>query len=261
MGNKAINSIEMAALLKHPLLSHVQLVAGKNGIANKIVWINLMEVFDDFSKIEQGELVVTTAFAWDKYCGDGSGIVAALLERGAAGLAFQAGVYQAEIPFQLLEDADSLSFPVLSLPSNFTFRTISHALADFLRGNMSEAQEEAISETNIGIKSSLHAGKAEVLKKICLDMYPDLYEVCLKKAVEDMPDWPEVRDTLSAFFRCRGSLSEAAAALNIHRHTVRNRLQRFVSISGVDMADYSQRLELELALWSDYEQKSAAVVE
>ncbi|MFD8566749.1 PucR family transcriptional regulator [Streptomyces sp. NPDC059639] len=54
-------------------------------------------------------------------------------------------------------------------------------------------------------------------------------------------------ETLSWYFECGGNYDEAAASLGIHRSTLRYRLQRIREISGNDLADVEDRLNLQVA--------------
>lgn len=54
-------------------------------------------------------------------------------------------------------------------------------------------------------------------------------------------------ETLSQYFDCGGNYDETAESLAIHRSTLRYRLQRIRSISGNDLADVEDRLNLQVA--------------
>lgn len=54
--------------------------------------------------------------------------------------------------------------------------------------------------------------------------------------------------TLEAYLRFGGALAEAAGAINIHRNTLLYRLGRVEEITGVDLKDVNQRLNLYVAL-------------
>lgn len=54
--------------------------------------------------------------------------------------------------------------------------------------------------------------------------------------------------TLDAYLRFGGALAEAAAAINIHRNTLLYRLGRVAAITGADLKDVNQRLNLYVAL-------------
>ncbi|MFI6979082.1 PucR family transcriptional regulator [Embleya sp. NPDC050154] len=57
----------------------------------------------------------------------------------------------------------------------------------------------------------------------------------------------ELVETLSRYFDCGGNYDEAAAALMVHRSTLRYRLQRIREISHRDLADVDTRLNLQVA--------------
>lgn len=54
-------------------------------------------------------------------------------------------------------------------------------------------------------------------------------------------------ETLSRYFDCGGNYAETAQSLTIHRSTLRYRLQRIREISGRDLTDVEDRLNLQVA--------------
>ena len=57
-------------------------------------------------------------------------------------------------------------------------------------------------------------------------------------------------DTMHAFLELHGQVEAAAAALGIHRHTLRARMDRVRSLLAVDLDSAHVRAELLLALTS-----------
>lgn len=57
----------------------------------------------------------------------------------------------------------------------------------------------------------------------------------------------ELVETLSRYFDCGGNYDDAAAALTVHRSTLRYRLQRIRDISDRDLTDVDARLNLQVA--------------
>jgi DNA-binding PucR family transcriptional regulator len=57
----------------------------------------------------------------------------------------------------------------------------------------------------------------------------------------------ELVETLSRYFDCGGNYDDAAAALTVHRSTLRDRLRRIREISDRDLADADTRLDLQVA--------------
>jgi PucR family transcriptional regulator, purine catabolism regulatory protein len=58
----------------------------------------------------------------------------------------------------------------------------------------------------------------------------------------------ELIPTLSAYIEANGRWAEAAAAMNVHRHTLRYRIRKIEQLTGRDLTDARDRLELWLAL-------------
>jgi purine catabolism regulator len=54
--------------------------------------------------------------------------------------------------------------------------------------------------------------------------------------------------TLDAYLEHGGALAEAAAALTVHRNTLLYRIGRIEEITGMDLKDPTQRLNLHVAL-------------
>ncbi|WNM32836.1 helix-turn-helix domain-containing protein [Streptomyces sp. Li-HN-5-11] len=57
----------------------------------------------------------------------------------------------------------------------------------------------------------------------------------------------ELVETLTRYFDCGGNYDDAAAALTVHRSTLRYRLQRIREISNRDLAEVDTRLNLQVA--------------
>jgi PucR family transcriptional regulator, purine catabolism regulatory protein len=55
-------------------------------------------------------------------------------------------------------------------------------------------------------------------------------------------------ESLRAYIEANGRWAEAAAALNVHRHTLRYRARKIEELTGRDLASAGDRLELWLAL-------------
>jgi DNA-binding PucR family transcriptional regulator len=54
--------------------------------------------------------------------------------------------------------------------------------------------------------------------------------------------------TLEEFLRAHGSVNAVARALFLHRNTVRQRLRRIADLTGADLEDVDQRVQLYLAV-------------
>ena len=101
--------------------------AGGGGLDNEVSWLHVSELADPTPFLEGGEFLLTTGL------GVGDGVAAQrdylhrLADHGLAGLGFGVGLGFAEVPTALAEEADRLSFPVLSVPYEIPFVAITKA--------------------------------------------------------------------------------------------------------------------------------------
>lgn len=116
-------------IMEFNLLEGAKIVAGKNGINNEILWINLMEILDALDSLQKGELLVTTGYNLDNENQYGD-IILKLKKRGLCGMAIQPGYYIDKIPEYIKEDADKYNFPIIELPPDLTFSHIMHVLLE-----------------------------------------------------------------------------------------------------------------------------------
>ncbi|MGL5693115.1 MAG: PucR family transcriptional regulator, partial [Peptostreptococcaceae bacterium] len=64
----------------------------------------------------------------------------------------------------------------------------------------------------------------------------------------DIMHQSEFLDTLKALIKCRGSRTEAALNLYLHRNTLAYRIKKIEQITGYSLSDYENLFQLELAL-------------
>ncbi|MEW6623650.1 MAG: PucR family transcriptional regulator ligand-binding domain-containing protein [Bacillota bacterium] len=102
-------------------LNTVQLAAGKLGITRAVKWVTILEVLDELSFLDEGDLLVTTGYglAEDKTLQEQ--LIPFLAEKNLAGLAIQPGFSIKEIPEIIMQKAEEYNFPVLHLPKDLSF--------------------------------------------------------------------------------------------------------------------------------------------
>lgn len=114
-------------IFKMGIFKEAELAAGRTGLYNEIVWINMMEILDVLDSLQKGEMLITTGYDLDnreKY-GD---IIFKLKEIGLAGIGIQPGYYLEDIPAYIIETADQCGFPVIRIPPKITFSHITRTI-------------------------------------------------------------------------------------------------------------------------------------
>jgi len=115
------------ALSVYPL-SEGKLIAGSAGRNRLVRSINVMDAPDISDWIKEGEMVFTTAYLIKDHPADASRLLRKLNGRGSSGLGIKLGRFWNSVPDELIEEADSLGFPLIELPYQFTFSDQMNAL-------------------------------------------------------------------------------------------------------------------------------------
>ncbi|MEK5235504.1 PucR family transcriptional regulator [Paenibacillus sp. FSL L8-0470] len=108
------------ALSIYPL-SEARLIAGAKGKHRIIKSINVMDAPDISDWIKEGEMLLTTAYLIKDSPQDASALLQTLNRRGSAGLGIKLGRFWDAVPERLVAEAESLNFPLIELPFQFTF--------------------------------------------------------------------------------------------------------------------------------------------
>jgi sugar diacid utilization regulator len=126
-----------------------------------------------------------------------------------------------------------------------------------LRGAVQEARHaRELGERRPG-RTSVVAGEEVAVHRLLLATVPDELRRALRRRVlGPVFDYDAEHDgcliqTLTVFLDCSGSWSRASARLHVHVNTLRYRIGRVEELAGVDLADFTQRVDVYLALHAE----------
>ncbi len=106
------------------------------GSLDRVVrWVAVSELEDPTPFLEGDELLLTTGMRLE---GDLSGYVARLVARGVAGLAFGVGLTHEDVPPGLVRAASAAGLPLLEVPRETPFISISKAVSELLAAEQYE---------------------------------------------------------------------------------------------------------------------------
>lgn len=127
------SGITVRELLELDVMKEAKVLAGKDGIENKITKMNVMEVPDIVNWVEAGEFLLTTAYSMKDNLKELSELIVKLNEKGLAGLGIKTKRYIKDIPENVLEIANELGFPLIEIPYEISYSTlIAHALTEII---------------------------------------------------------------------------------------------------------------------------------
>lgn len=130
-----------------------RLLTGNVGLDNEILWVNILEILDDLSHIEPGELLITTAHDFNTQSRSvQQGMIELFASRKLAAVAIQTGHYVENIPKSFIYFAEEHFIPLIEIPSDVSFKSITRALMNRL-----------IHDTNYSAEESVESGMANRL--------------------------------------------------------------------------------------------------
>lgn len=168
-------------VMRAEALAGAEVLAGAGGLDRTVARLNVMEVPDVVAWVRPGELLLTTGYPLRETPEQMVGLVEQLNARGVAALAVKLGRYLDEVPPAALELADSLGFPVLSLPGGTSFDDVlTDVLTDVVnRRARTMARAEQVHHQLVDIVlgggglAEVTDGLCEVLHAVVLVTTPD----------------------------------------------------------------------------------------
>jgi purine catabolism regulator len=122
----------------------LELAAGEAGAGNEIRWVHVSELPDPTPWLEGGELLITTGLGIGELTRSQREYVRRLAAHGLAGLALGVGFGWAAPPEALADEADTLGFPLLTVPYEVPFIALTKAISGRLANQQLARVERAL---------------------------------------------------------------------------------------------------------------------
>jgi len=118
------------------IFDHCRLLTGDAGIDNRILWVNILEILDDLSHLEAGELLITTAHGLSNQSAlEQQEIVETFASHKLAAVVIQTGHYMKEIPVALVSLFRHYQIPLIEMPPDISFKQLTRNLVRALLHN------------------------------------------------------------------------------------------------------------------------------
>jgi PucR family transcriptional regulator, purine catabolism regulatory protein len=118
--------------------------AGADGLRNEVSWLHVSELADPTQFLEGGEFLLTTGLGVGEMATTQRAYVRRLAKHDLAGLGFGVGFGFPDVPAPLVEEANKLSFPVLTVPYETPFVAITKAAFSHLASEQLEQVTRAL---------------------------------------------------------------------------------------------------------------------
>ena len=149
-------TITIREALQLPDMVQTRLIAGASGLDYPIRWVTIVEVLEDASRLQEGEFLITTGFGLEADAKKQADFIPALAKQKLSGVAIHTGFYLREIPASFLEAANHYGLPLIEIPSELNFSTITKAILQPIMNRQFEtlAYSQAIHEQIIKVALS-----------------------------------------------------------------------------------------------------------
>ena len=135
--------ITLAEVLNMGSLQGATVLAGASGMSRSVRLVNVMEVPDILPWVRPHELLLTTGYPLRQETDALVQWVRALAEHNLAGVAVKLGRYLDKLPDEVLQAADELGLPILSLPEGVGFDDIINQVLHRILLRRSEVRSRA----------------------------------------------------------------------------------------------------------------------
>ncbi len=122
--------LTIAEALQTEALARASVVAGHGGLGKVIQWVHMVDIPEMAEWVREGELIFTTAFGIRDNPELQHTLVRQLVDAGAVGMVIGVGHYFYEIPQVMIDQANELDFPLLTLPWEIPFIEVTRALVE-----------------------------------------------------------------------------------------------------------------------------------
>ena len=135
-------ALTVQSLIGQRVFPSLKLVAGQKGGDNKICWVNNMDIIRSPDTLQPGELLFTTGYGLNDQVSYHD-LIAQLSRREVSGLVIQTGTFLDIIPPYLVEQADSLGFPLMTMPDTIGFSEILHVMMPMFSPSQQQGWDDA----------------------------------------------------------------------------------------------------------------------
>ncbi len=113
--------VKVKEIIEMDFLSEAQMLCGTGGLNNYITTVNVMEVPDIVNWVKPGEFLLTTAYSIKDDIQKLNELIPVMKNIGVAGIGIKTKRYIENLPDSVIETANNLDFPIVSIPLDVSF--------------------------------------------------------------------------------------------------------------------------------------------
>ncbi len=205
--------IELKDILQVSLLKDSEVLAGSDGLTNRIVSVNVLEVPDIIDWVRPGEFLLTTAYTFSSDIEAFERLIPQLKERQVCGMGIKTRRYISEVPEKVLKIADEISFPIIRIPQAVPYGDLIKEIFNKIIGEQTKLLG-LVNDFNSKVRNIMlrHGGMKAIAKQIyrsvrapvaiCDDIFRDIHFHCSDRDKEMMIE-DDLKDVMANAFSRR----------------------------------------------------------
>lgn len=158
-----MNNYTIRDLLASDSLPGMRLMAGRQNINFAIENVNIIENLDSYDWLRAGDFLLTTGFIYKDDPQQLIHMIERLARINCAGLGFKIKRYFDSCPYEMLQRANELGFPIIEIPQRYSLADVSNEISNALRNNATNYLTQYLRIHNSFNRCALNGGGANAL--------------------------------------------------------------------------------------------------
>ncbi|MGX7420523.1 PucR family transcriptional regulator [Carnobacterium gallinarum] len=135
-----------------------KLVAGENGIHNKVTGVNILDNPDALDWLSSGEIVITSGYFFSENTEVQERFIKSFKKINCSAICIKPQAYLKTIPQTMKQLADELALPIIEIPYGIPFSKILTIIMSEISGRMNELNQMSLDIHSQFFEISLHGG-------------------------------------------------------------------------------------------------------
>lgn len=176
-----------------------KLVAGINGLENKITGVNILDNPDASDWLSAGELLITSGYFFSENAEIQKRFIQRFKEINCSAICIKPHIYLKGIPESMRILADELALPIIEIPYGIAFSKIMNIVMAEISGRMNELNQASLDIHSQFFEISLHGGGMQKIALGLAEMVNNpviLVDTDWSVASISDPDQPMIKETI-----------------------------------------------------------------
>ncbi|MCE7793219.1 PucR family transcriptional regulator ligand-binding domain-containing protein [Salipaludibacillus sp. CUR1] len=130
--------------LELPAFRGTKLLAGQEGLDRSIKWVTTIEIIEDITRFQEGELIITTGFGLEDNESSQQRFLELIRSEKLAGIAICSGFYINDIPVRFIDEAAAHQLPLLHIPPKVNFSALTKGVLEQIVNKQTRLLENSL---------------------------------------------------------------------------------------------------------------------